>query len=61
MAFTVIWYTKSGILGKTPFPDEKAAKGHAVAMFPAMQLKDGVISVEVRKDNCTVVFSHAGH
>ena len=60
MAYTVIWYTKTGILGKTPFNDEKTAKGHATSMFPAKRLNDGVVAVEVRKDDGTVVYSHAG-
>ena len=60
MAYTVIWYTRAGILETTPFDDEKTAKGHATSMFPAKRLNDGVVSVEVRKDDGTVVFSKAG-
>jgi hypothetical protein len=60
VAYTVIWYTKTAVLGRTPFPDEKVAKGHAVAMYRAMRLNEGVVSVEVRKENGMVVYSHAG-
>ena len=62
MAFTVIWYGKHGIVAKTPFDAEKTTKDHAFAMFPALKQKDGVVSmsVEVRKDHGTVVFSRAG-
>jgi hypothetical protein len=31
MAFTVIWYGKQGIVEKTPFDAEKAARDHALA------------------------------
>ncbi|MBB6410711.1 putative membrane-anchored protein [Mesorhizobium sangaii] len=57
VAYTVIWYTKTGILGQTPFNDYKTAKGHATSMLPARRRNDGVVSVEVRKDDGTVVFS----
>ena len=60
MAFTVIWYGKHGIVAKTPFDAEKTTKDHAFAMFPALKQKEGVVSVEVRKDDGTVVFSRAG-
>ena len=61
MAFTVIWYGEHGIVAKTPFADEKTAKTHAIATFPALVQNDGIVSVEVRKDDGTVVFSHAGN
>ena len=60
MAYTVIWYGKEGIVEKTPFDAEKTAKDHVVEMFPARQQRDAIVSVEVRKDNGAVVFSHAG-
>ena len=60
MAFTVIWYGKDSIVAKTPFDAEKTTKHHAFAMFPALKQKDGVVSVEVRKDDGTFVFSRAG-
>lgn len=58
MAYTVIWYGKQGILKKTPFDAEKAARDHALEMFA--DRKSGVVAVEVRKDDGTVVFSKAG-
>jgi hypothetical protein len=60
MAFTVIWYGKTGIVAKTAFDAEKAARDHAMATFPARKLEDGIVAVEVRKDDGTVVFSKAG-
>lgn len=60
MAFTVIWYGKAGIVAKTPFDAEKAARDHAMATFPARKLEDGIVAVEVRKEDGTVVFSKAG-
>jgi hypothetical protein len=60
MAFTVIWYGRQGIVARTAFDAEKAAKDHAIATFPDRRRDDGVVSVEVRKDNGEVVFSHAG-
>ncbi|TGQ66043.1 MAG: hypothetical protein E5V49_01220 [Mesorhizobium sp.] len=59
MAYTVIWYDRRGVTDKTVFDAEKAAKDHAISMFPTRKGDDGVVSVEVRKDNGTVVFSHA--
>jgi hypothetical protein len=59
MAYTVIWYGRDGIVEKTPFDAEKAAKDHAIATFPARKQDDGIVAVEVRKDNGAVVFSHA--
>jgi hypothetical protein len=61
LAYTVIWYGRRGIVEKVSFDAEKAAKDHAVAMFPTRKKDDGVVSVEVRKDNGQVVFSHAGN
>ena len=58
MAYTVIWYGKRGIVEKTPFDTEKAARDHALATFP--DRKSGIVAVEVRKDDGTVVFSRAG-
>ncbi|MFK0693067.1 hypothetical protein ACFX5Q_33770 [Mesorhizobium sp. IMUNJ 23033] len=60
MAFTVIWYGKQGIFEKTPFDAEKAARDHVLATFPARKQNDGIVAVEVRKDDGTVVFSRAG-
>ncbi|MER9580998.1 hypothetical protein [Mesorhizobium sp. M0276] len=59
MAFTVIWYGRQGIIDKVIFDAEKAAKDHATSMFQTRRGDDGIVSVEVRKDNGTVVFSHA--
>ena len=61
MAFTVIWYGRQGIVAKTPFDGEKAAKDHAIATFPDRVRDDDVVAVEVRKDNGEVVFSLAGN
>ena len=60
MAFTVIWYGKTGIMAKTPFDAEKAARDHAIAAFPARKQDDGIVAVEVRRDDGMVVFSKAG-
>jgi hypothetical protein len=60
VAYTVIWYGKQGVVEKTPFDAEKAARDHAQAMFPDRKLRDGIVAVEVRKDDGTVVFSQAG-
>ncbi|PAQ05731.1 hypothetical protein [Mesorhizobium temperatum] len=60
MAYTVIWYGKQGIVEETPFDAEKAARDHALATFPARKQDDGIVAVEVRKDDGTVVFSQAG-
>ena len=59
MGFTVIWYGKQGIVEKTPFDAEKAAKDHALATFPAGKQDHGIVAVEVRKDDGTVVFSQS--
>ncbi|MDW6025910.1 hypothetical protein SAZ10_29540 [Mesorhizobium sp. BAC0120] len=59
MAYTVIWYGRQGIVEKETFDAEKTAKDHAVAMFPTRKGDEAVVCVEVRKDNGTVVFSHA--
>ncbi|TIN01901.1 MAG: hypothetical protein E5Y34_08965 [Mesorhizobium sp.] len=59
MPFTVIWYGRRGIVDKVSFDAEKAAKDYAIAMFPTRKGDDGIVSVEVRKDNGAVVFSHA--
>jgi hypothetical protein len=59
MAYTVIWYGREGIIEKASFDAEKAAKDHAVEMFPARQQRDAVVAVEVRKDSGAVVFSRA--
>ena len=60
MVYTVIWYGKKGIVEKTPFNAEKAARDHALATFLARKQNDGIVAVEVRKDDDTVVFSQAG-
>ena len=54
----MIWYGKKGIVEKTPFDTEKAARDHALSTFP--DRKSGIVAVEVRKDDGTVVFSKAG-
>jgi hypothetical protein len=59
VVYTLIWYGKQGIVEKTPFDAEKAARDHALATFPARK-QDGIVAVEVRKDDGTVVFSQAG-
>ena len=59
MAFTVIWYGKQGVVEKMPFDAEKAARDHARATFPARK-QNGIVAVEVRKEDGTVVFSQAG-
>ncbi|ESY89131.1 MULTISPECIES: hypothetical protein [unclassified Mesorhizobium] len=59
MAFTVIWYGRQGIIDKVIFDAEKVAKDHAISMFQTRRGDEGIICVEVRKDNGTVVFSHA--
>ncbi|MEP6567109.1 MAG: hypothetical protein ABJB10_18405 [Mesorhizobium sp.] len=59
MAYTLIWYGKQGIVEKVTFEAEKAARDHALAQFPA-RTQDGIVAVEVRKDDGTVVFSQAG-
>lgn len=58
MAYTVIWYGREGIVDKETFDAEKQAKDCAIAMFPTR--KAGVVAVQVRKDDGTVVFSRAG-
>ena len=60
MAYTVIWYGKQGIFEKVPFDAEKAARDHALATFPARKEIDGIVAVEVRKDDGAVMFSLAG-
>lgn len=59
MAYTIIWYGRRGFVDKVIFDTEKAAKDHAISMFQTRKGDDGIVSVEVRKDNGTVVFSHA--
>ena len=59
MAFTVIWYGIHGVVDQGIFPAEKTAKDHAISMFKARKRDDGVVSVEIRKDNGAVVFSYA--
>lgn len=59
MAFTVIWYGRQGIVAKEMFDAEKTAKDHAISIFQTRKGDDGIVSVEIRKDNGTVVFSHA--
>lgn len=57
--YTVIWYGRQGLIDRMTFDAEKTAKDHATSMFSTRKGDDGVISVEVRKDNGAVVFSHA--
>jgi hypothetical protein len=59
MAFTVIWYGTHGVVDQAIFLAEKTAKDHAISTYKARKRDDGVVSVEVRKDSGTVVFSHA--
>jgi hypothetical protein len=59
VAYTLIWYGKQGILEKVSFDAEKAARDHAMASFPA-RAQEGIVAVEVRKEDGTVVFSQAG-
>ena len=56
----MIWYGKQGIFEKVPFDAEKAARDHALATFPARKEVDGIVAVEVRKDDGAVMFSLAG-
>ncbi|WP_027169690.1 hypothetical protein [Mesorhizobium sp. WSM3224] len=59
MPFTVIWYGRSGIVDKMSFDAEKAARDYAMSMFQTRKGDDGIVAVEVRKDNGAVVFSHS--
>lgn len=59
MAFIVIWYGRQGIVDKETFDAEKTAKDHAISMFQTRKGDDGIVTVEIRKENGTVVFSHA--
>ena len=59
MHYTVIWYGRQGLIDKMTFDAEKTAKDQATSMFATRKGDDGVISVEVRKDDGAVVFSHA--
>ena len=59
LAYTVIWYSKQGIVEKASFETEKAARDNALATFSARNMS-GIVAVEVRKDDGTVVFSQAG-
>lgn len=43
----------------TPFNDELSAKKHATEMFPSRNRGMGIVSVEVRKEDGEVVFSHS--
>ncbi|QPC95693.1 hypothetical protein [Mesorhizobium sp. INR15] len=54
LAYTLIWYGKQGMVEKMPFDGEKAARDYALAQFPA-RTQDGIVAVEVRKDDGTVV------
>ncbi len=55
----MIWYSRKGVVEKLLFEAVKAARDHALATFAARN-KDGIVAVEVRKDDGTVVFSQAG-
>ena len=57
--YTLIWYGKQGIVDELPFEAEKAARDHALANF-SNRNEEGIVAVEVRKDDGTVVFSKAG-
>jgi hypothetical protein len=59
LAYTVIWYGRQGIVDKQTFDAERTAKDYATSMFPTRKGDDGIVSVEVRKDDGAVVFSHA--
>lgn len=60
MVFTVIWYGQQGVVEKQRFDAEKDARDHAQMSFAARQQNDGIMAVEVRKHDGTVVFSLAG-
>lgn len=60
MTYTVIWYGKQGIVEKTPFDAEKAARDPVFATFAARKRDHGIVAVKIRKDDGTVVFSRAG-
>ena len=60
MTFTVIWYRRQGILEQTAFATEKAARDFVVKGFPVRKEADGIVAVEIRKDEGTVVFSLGG-
>ena len=60
MAYTVIWYGRQGILEKTPFEAEKAARDCALATYPSRKEVDGIVAMEIRNDDGKVVFSLAG-
>ena len=61
MPFTVIWYGRQGIVDKMAFDAEKDARDHAIATYSVRRETDGIVAVEVRKDNGAVVFSQAGN
>ena len=58
MTYTVVWYDREGIIDKSTFDAEKKAKDYAIAMFPTR--KAGVVAVQIRKDDGTVIYSRAG-
>ena len=60
MAYTVIWYGRQGILEKTLFEAERAARDHALATYPSRKEVDGIVAMEIRNDDGKVVFSLAG-
>ena len=59
LTYTLIWSGKQGITEKVSFNAEKAARDHALASFPIIA-QGGIVAVEVRKADGTVVFSNAG-
>ena len=60
MAFTVIWYGKAGIVAKTPFDAQKAARDHALEAFATRKLDDEIVAVQVRNDSGDVVLALGG-
>jgi len=60
VAYTVIWYGRQGILEKTLFEAERAARDHALATYPSRKEVDGIVAMEIRNDDGKVVFSLAG-
>ena len=60
VAYTVIWYGRQGILEKTLFEAERAARDHALATYPSRKGADGIVAMEIRNDDGKVVFSLAG-
>ncbi len=56
MPYTVIWYDKFGIVARTPFVTEEAAKKHASNVFPSRHKERGIVEVEVCNNAGAVIF-----